>query len=110
MDRTNQANGSNNVCYCRREALDLGDKADWHMVLEVYPHAEGDPFNVRIGSQATLNDAVTWSDYQSFDPDTDYRLNFRVTGRLHAIEFQSNADVSWKVSGYDVDYVQAGRR
>ena len=110
MDRTNQANGSNNVCYCRREALDLGDKADWHMLLEVYPHAEGDPFNVRIGSQATLNDAVTWSDYQSFDPDTDYRLNFRVTGRLHAIEFQSNADVSWKVSGYDVDYVQAGRR
>ena len=110
MDRTNTADGVDMACYARREALDLGDKADWHMVLEAYIHAEGDPFNVRVGSMENINGAITWSDYQSFDPSTDYRLNFRVTGRLHAIEFQSEDDVSWKVSGYDVDYVQAGRR
>jgi hypothetical protein len=110
MDSGNTAAGVNMTCYARREALDLGDKADWHKVLELYPRAEGGAFNVRVGYQNTLNDTITWSSYQSFNPSTDYRLNFRVTGRLHAIEFQSNADVAWKVSGYDVDYEIAGRR
>jgi len=110
MDRTNTADGVNMTCYARRSELDLGDKADWHKVLEVYPHAEGDPFTVKIGFQNNLNEAVTWSTGQTFDPDTDHRMNFRVTGRLHAIEFSSQADVSWKISGYDVDYQKAGRR
>ncbi|MGB5179957.1 MAG: hypothetical protein WBP44_14655 [Gammaproteobacteria bacterium] len=110
MDRTNTANGSTMTCYVRLSEIDLGDKADWHMVLELYLHATGDPFNVKVGMQDNLSQAVTWSDAQAFDPDTDYRLNFRVTGRLHAIEFASAADVSWKVSGYTVDYQRVGRR
>ena len=61
MDRTNTAEGVNIVCYARHTDIDLGDKADWHMVLELYVHAEGDPFNVRIGWQDNLNGSVTWS-------------------------------------------------
>jgi len=110
MDRTNQADGVNMTCYARRTALDIGDKADWHMALKLYPHAEGDAFRVRIGSQDYVTDSVAWSDYQAFDPNTDYKLDFRVSGRLHAIEFSSAADVSWKVSGYELDYEQVGRR
>ncbi|MBT8145481.1 MAG: hypothetical protein KJN90_01430 [Gammaproteobacteria bacterium] len=110
MDRTNTADGVTMTCYVRRTELDLGDKADWHMALEIYPHAEGDPFNVKIGYQNNLTEAVTWSSAQSFDPDTDHRLNFRVTGRLHAVEFSSAADVSWKVSGFDIDFQKVGRR
>ena len=110
MDRTNTADGVNMVCYARLSEIDLGDKADWHMVLELYPHATGDPFNVRIGYQDNISQAVTWSAAQAFDPDTDHRLNFRVTGRLHAIEFASEADVNWQVSGYTVDFAKVGRR
>ena len=110
MDRTNQANGVNQVCYARRTHLDLGDKADWHMVLTVYPRAEGDPFDVRVGSTDVAGASPTWSAYQTFTPGTDYKLDFRVTGRMHDIEFYSDGDVSWNVESYEVDYEIVGRR
>ncbi len=110
MDRLNQDDGVNSVCYARRTALDLGDKADWHMALTIYPHAEGGAFQVRLGSLDVAAGTPVWSDYQSFTPGTDYKLDFRVTGRMHCVEFYSNADVSWSVHGYEVDYEIVGRR
>lgn len=110
MDVGNTANGTNLNCYCRREGLDIGVKMDWHNVLKIYPMAEGDAFNVRVGSQDRVGAAITWSSYQSFDPSTDHQLDFRVNGRLHAIEFQSNADVSWRLSDFEVGYAPTGRR
>ena len=110
MDFGNTADGSNIICYARRTHLDLGDKGDFHLVLTIYPRAEGDPFDVRVGSMAVSGGAVTWSDYQTFTPGTYYKLDFRVTGRLHAIEFYSNADVKWQVEAYEVDYARVGRR
>ena len=110
MDSGNTAKGTNISCIARRTALDLGDKADWHMVLALYIHADGDPFQVRIGYHNTLGDAVVWSAPQTFTPSTDYKLYFRVTGRLHAIEFSSNADVRWEISGYEADFEVVGRR
>jgi len=110
FDHTDQAAGVNQECYARRTHLDLGDKADWHMVLQIYPRATGDAFQVRVGSVDVAEGSTTWSDYQTFTPGTDYKLDFRVTGRMHSIEFYSNADVSWSVESYEMDYVPAGRR
>jgi len=110
FDQTNQTDGSNRECYATRTHLDLGDKADWHMVLTLYPRAEGDAFQVRVGSLDVSGAATSWSDYQTFTPGVDYKLDFRVTGRQHSIQFYSNADVAWTVEGYELDYVPAGRR
>jgi len=110
MDSGNQANGSNLECYARRTGVDLGDKADWHMVTTVYPKASGDAFQVRLGTLNILDGSYSWGSYQTFTPGTDYKLNFRTTGRLHAIEFYSNADVSWTLEGFEVDFAPVGRR
>lgn len=110
MDRTNQGAGTALECIARRTDLDLGDKQDFHMVRKIRPIASGDAFQVRVGSQLAAGGAVTWQDYQTFNPSSDIELNFRSTGRLHAIEFYSNADVDWEISGYEVDYVFCGSR
>ena len=110
MDIGNTANGSTITCYAQRESIDFGDKQDWHTVMRVRPHADGNAFRVRIGSQEVINDSITWTDYQTFTPGTDYQLDFRVTGRLHCVEFSSAADVYWKVSGYEIAYNFVGRR
>lgn len=106
----NTEDGATMTCYARRTHLDLGDKLDWHMVTRILPYADGDPFRVRLGSQPNITAAVTWTNYQTFDPDTDYKIDFRVSGRLHAIEFSSAADVSWRVSGYEVEFIGVGRQ
>jgi len=110
MDRTNQDDGVNITCIARRTHLDLGDTGDWHMVTTIRPKATGSAFRVRVGMHDVINDAVSWSDYQTFTPGTDYKLNFRVTGRLHAIEFSSITAATWEISGYEFDYAFAGRR
>lgn len=106
----NTEDGSNLECYARRQALDLGDKADFHLVVSLRVFARGDPFSVRVGYQDVLTEDPTWSDYQTFTPGTDYKLDFRVSGRLHAVEFYSNADVAWEIDGYEADFVRVGRR
>lgn len=110
MDNTNQADGTNIACYARKTFTDIGTKDDWHMVTRLRPHAYGDAFRIRFGTHDNLTGAVTWTDYIAFDPATDYKVDLRETGRLHAIEFSSEADVSWKVSGYEIDYLPVGRR
>ena len=110
MDRTNQANGVNIECIARRTHLDAGDQQDWHTVLTIYPRMQGDPVDIRVGYHEHINDAETWADYQTFDPSTDYKLDFRVSGRLHAIEYRSEDDVSWTSDGYETDFVFGGNR
>lgn len=106
----NTEDGVTMTCYARRTHMDLGDKQDWHMVSQVRPYADGAAFRVRVGYHNIIDSSVTWSDYQTFTPGTDYKIDFRVTGRMHAIEFSSAADVAWRVNGYEVDYVEVGRR
>lgn len=110
MDRGNQADGVNQTCYAQRTHSDLGDKQDWHMILTIYPRAEGDPFDVRIGSMEVTGETPTWSSYQTFTPGTDYKLDFRVSGRLHAIEFYSDTNVAWNIEAYELDYELVARR
>jgi hypothetical protein len=95
---------------CERTGLDIGNTSDLHTINAIYPTAEGDEFNIYVGSQMRANDDVTWEGPYSFDPSTDRKIDCRVTGVLHAIRFESTADVSWAVSSYGVDYKYSGRR
>lgn len=110
FDVGNQYGGKNAECYAQRIHLDVGDTADHHNIVRVYLRATGDPFQVRVGSHSQLNAEVQWTPYKTFDPATDYKLDFRVNGRQHALEIYSNADVYWRVDGVEVDYEPAGRR
>ena len=110
VDSGNTADGEVMECYARKTQIELDDKKGWHMIQAVMVKAEGGPFRVRVGAQQNLNGPIFWSEYQTFTPATDYKLNFRTTGRLHALEFSSQGDVEWKISGYEFDYVPVGRR
>jgi len=110
FDVGNLFNAAPAECRAQRIHLDVGDTSDHHNILRVYLRASGDPFQVRVGYHTQLNSEVQWTPYKTFDPETDYKLDFRVCGRQHAIEFYSKADVSWRIDGVEIDYTPAGRR
>ena len=60
-------------------------------------------FKVRVGSQEEVNDAVSWSEYQSFDPEVDVYLDFTENGRALAVEFSNDGDGSFAITGYKVE-------
>ncbi|MCP5012290.1 MAG: hypothetical protein GY942_20115 [Aestuariibacter sp.] len=106
MDDGNQFGGTDANCYVERTGLDLG--AGLHTVTNIYPMTEGEAINVYIGSQMHPNEGVSWSGPYAFDPSTDYKVDCMVTGRYHAVKFQSADDIQWAVNGYGVDYEYAG--
>jgi hypothetical protein len=109
MDNGNTASGTPFICRAQRTHLELGNKEDYHQVLQFFPIAEGDSFSVRLGFHNSVNDAVTWTAYQTFNPSTDRKLDFRVSGNLFAVEYFSEGDVSWKVSGHEAKLRVAGK-
>jgi len=104
----NQDNGVSITCTLEKTNLELGQGS--HMIKAIHPYAEGQAFNVYVGSQMTKNEAVTWEGPYAFDPSTDRRVTCRVTGRYHSIRFTSTADVAWSLSGYGIEYESAGKR
>lgn len=106
----NQFDGVNPTCTIERVGLDLGNSSDVHLVNRIFPYAEGQPFNVYVGAQMSPNDAVVWEGPYSFDPGTDYKVDCRSSGRLHAVRFQSNANVQWAVTGYGIESEYSGSR
>lgn len=106
----NQADGSNQYCYAERKGLNIGVMEQINLIKRIYPYAKGGQFSVYIGSQDSPNDAVMWQGPYSFDPTTDYKIDCRVNGRLHAIRFESNSNVVWSLNAYEFDAVQVGQR
>lgn len=72
--------------------------------------AEGNSFNVYIGSQSSPNSSVDWDGPYAFDPSSDYKIDVRKTGRLHSIRFASEANVQWAVTGFALDVKKVGTR
>jgi hypothetical protein len=110
LDAGNQAAGTNVTCYIQRESIPLGNHQRVSMVKSVRPMMEGDAVSIRVGSQMNTEDAITWSPKYTFDPSTDYKIDCRVTGRLHSIRIESEADVEWALQGYQLEYEDHGRR
>ena len=110
MDDGNTADGTNQRVYVRRTELELGELDDYHMIRSIRPRATGAPFTIKIGRQSVQDGDVTWEFSDTFMPGTDYKLDCRVTGRLHALELTSTENVHWECGGIDIDYEIVGRR
>lgn len=105
-DDTNQFNGVSFTSTLQRTDI-LLDQAlqNRAQTLTFYPLISGTgPVNVRIGAQEAPEGTVTWQTAQSFTPGTDYKLDFRVNGRLLAVELSSTGDVDWRLHSWDFEY------
>lgn len=78
------------------------------LVNKLWLKIQGGPVNVRMGYQEEPDGDVTWTDTQSFNPQTQRWLDFAFSGMAIAIEFSSNTNVTWKLLGYKIDINPAG--
>lgn len=116
VDDTNQFNGTSFTATLQRTDLVLGGgKAGTSienrgLVLGIRPMMTGTgPVSVRLGSQEYQNGTVTWKTAQNFTPGTDYKLDFKVDGRLFAVEFESTGDVDWRLHRWDFEIQRSSK-
>lgn len=68
----------------------------------------GGVVRVRLGVHNDFSDAPDYGNWQDYVIGTTKKLDVTETGRLFAIQFQSNTAISWKLQGYSLDVEYAG--
>jgi hypothetical protein len=104
--------------FVSRDKLDFSELNEkmttnwWKEISAVYPHITGTaPTEITLGwsetvGETTINDLDTFS----YDPATDYKADFRTSGRYIALAVDIVGDGAWRFSSmnYDLD-VEYGR-
>lgn len=86
-------------------------KADFErrkFAKRIWPHVEGAPIQVSIGSQETLGGGVVYAPAQTFTPGTDKYLDFLVNGLFIAVKFESSVPGVWQLEGYNLEIEPLG--
>lgn len=108
----------NKAAWVRRVGLDLSalglpvrDYKVQQTLLPLITTAAADvSLYVKFGAALTPAGDVTWGSSQSFNPNTDYKVDNRVGGRFIALEFGITSDNDFKLAGYDFDLSASSHR
>jgi hypothetical protein len=100
--------------YMERDGIDLDEVSEglrsyWH-VISIYPQGRLDsdsvPLEFSFGSADYFGQSPPfYSDYQTYDPRTEYKLDYDTGGRYLAMRMRYNDYKSFSLSGLDLDAV-----
>jgi hypothetical protein len=116
MDSTNREAGSDFTAYIEHNGIVLEDLDTTKTILNIYPliysygDEEDDGLRIYVGSRKTINAATSWEGPFTFVPDTQQKIDCRVTGRILAIRVESDNNMFWRLDGYDIEYQPRGTR
>ncbi len=107
VDSGNTLAGTEITATLRRHSLDFGEPDRVKTVKRVWPRVirAGAPLEARVGSQMFVEDAITWTPWQTFDD----KLDTFITGRYLSFEMRSTGGGSWRTSGADIEFEYRGR-
>ena len=66
--------------------------------------------NVYVGTEQQQGSGIAWSQPQAFNVDSDYKVNFRQSGRYIGVRFESASDDAWSLTGYTIEYSHEGQQ
>lgn len=106
VDDSNTYDGTTVGKVLTREALPLDDYLRFKRVHRVFPKLSGSgQVKVWVGARSTFEEPTTWKS-NDFTIGTDAWVDFRVTGRIIDIRFESTDQ--FRLHGFDLEYEAAG--
>lgn len=119
MDDTEQFHGANPTCWVERRALALpfnvGEPPDISTdknITRVYPHIEGTVgglLNIYTAMTEKIDELPNYGLPKSFVIGTDKYVDVDRTGKLLNIKFESDSNIHWRLSSYEVDVKPTGK-
>ena len=82
------------------------------MCRRIWPRitgTNGGVVKVYVGSHESYEDTPVYAPAKDYVIGTTKSLDFKVTGRLMAVKFESTTNISWKMSGYTIDIISRGQ-
>jgi hypothetical protein len=92
--------------------MDLGSRDSVKYVSEVWPRitgTAGTALVMRVGGQMEPDDLVFWGPYVDYVIGVTRKIDTRVTARFLAFEIASDDVGVWRITGMDVNAIEAGR-
>ncbi len=109
FDYGNQSDGVNTFCFAERRGIQVGGVEQVNTVTQIFPRMKATgTVQITVGSQGVCGDVIDWSDPVDFTPGTDSKVDVMVTGPLHAIRVSSEANIWWRLAGFEYNYADAG--
>lgn len=116
-DYTNTANGTALPVTIEKTgnthiAQEITDDSSYKYISTIWPRidaAAGSQISISIGMQDRIEDSIEWTTYQTFTVGIDDKVDFDISGRYWGTRFHTEADIDWRLQGYDVEIKQQGR-
>ena len=114
----NQSDTTDMTAYIERTGLTIDEQGANNQsmvkrVTAVYPKmsvSSDNTVNVYVGHQMSTEEAITWEGPITFNPNTQSKVPFNVTGKYIGVKFESTGDETWRLDGYALDIKNAGTR
>jgi hypothetical protein len=108
---------ANTAPYLEHGGMDLDGAQlplqNFKWVRNVYPQARlafGGPLTISIGAAALTNQLPNYVSVEAYDPNTDYNINSRASGRYVALRVDAPALTDFDFTGYDLEVIGGGKR
>ena len=89
----------------------LDSAIDVTTIVRAYPRIKStQPIQIQFGSQDFPDSPVRWKPVQTFDPNTQRKVDVRTTGEYLCWRIYGNGTPNWRLSGMDIEYESAGKR
>ena len=116
-DSSNTANGATIPVTIERTgnahvSQQVIDDSTYKYISTIWPRIDapsGTEIRVSVGVQDRIEAPIEWTAYQTFTVGEDDKVDFDISGRYWGTRFNTNADVNWKLQGYDVEVKGQGR-
>ena len=96
----------------KRESLDFGDYEHVKIIRGVYPYVVGNPGDVvyiRVGTQISESDPITWTAPMPFVIGSSSRVDCTESGRLISLEISGDVESQWRVYSVSFEFAISGR-
>ena len=108
---TTTLGGQAYTSYVERTGLDFGDDLNYKFINGITPHFSGEgTVLIQIGHEKHQGQGVFWVAPQPFVIGTDYKADFRLSGRYIALKITGNDSQAWSLTGYTIEYENEGIR
>ena len=107
-----QFDNENFISTVERKGLTLdGNNNTVKQVRKITPRVKGTgTVNISVGSSMSPNGTYTFTQAQSFDPNSQNKVDCRSTGKFIAVRFQHTSNSEFELNGYDMEYEVLGER
>lgn len=110
-DRSQYFNEVDYTSTLERTGLVLGDPTETKLVRNVWPRfdaVDGTTIQIRVGSQSSPDQAVTWGPWFRYVVGTNFRADLFARGRFIAYAIQSTSGATWRIKGLTFGFDMAG--